>query len=94
MSIADILISFATFLIQKLILPLLPTNLPLISFATFNALLNGSMKHNLAWSFAGLDQFMNLQLVFILLGSIIFAETIFWLVRVALFIVKFFRGGG
>jgi hypothetical protein len=94
MNIADIIISLITFVIQKMITPLLPTNLPLISYATFTDLLSGSLKHNLEWSFAGLNQLFNLQLLFILLGSMVFAEILFWLVRVALFIVKLIRGGG
>jgi hypothetical protein len=92
MSIADIVISLVIFLFQKLILPILPVNLPLISYAEFNAILDGSLKHNLLYAFAGLNNLMNLKLLFILLISIIFAETLFWLIRVGLFIVKFIRG--
>lgn len=94
MSIADVLISLITFIIQKLVLPLLPTNLPFFSIATFNALLNSSLKHNLEWSFAGLNPLFNLQLVFILLIAIIYGEILYWGLRVGIFLAKLFRGGG
>lgn len=94
MVLADIIISLITFIIQKMVVPLLPTNLPLISYSTFNTLLSSSLKHNLEWSFAGLNQLFNLQLLFILLSSMVFAEILFWLVRVALFVIKLIRGGG
>lgn len=92
MSIADIVISLVIFFFQKLILPILPVNLPLLPYATFVATINGSLRHNLIYSFSGLNNFMNLELLFILLISIIFIESLFWLVRIALFIVKFIRG--
>jgi len=92
MSIANIVISIIIFFFQKMILPIMPVNLPLISYSEFNAILTGSLQHNVLYAFAGLNNLMNLQLLFILLISIIFAEMLFWLVRVGLFVVKFIRG--
>ena len=92
MSIADIVLSVITWIFQKLILPIFPTNLPLISYADFSSFLTGSVQHNLIYSFAGLNNLFNLQLLFILLATMIFAEILFWIVRVGIFIVKLIRG--
>lgn len=92
MSIADILLSIVIWIFQNLILPVLPENLPALSFASFQAILNGSLKHNLIYSFAGLGQLMNLKLLFTLTASIIFAELVFWLVKAGFFIIKMVRG--
>lgn len=92
MSIADIIISLIIWVFQKLILPILPINLPLMNFEVFNAMLGGTLKHNLIYAFSGLEQLFNLKLIFILMGSIIFAEVLFWLVRAGFFIIKIIRG--
>ena len=92
MSIADVILSSIIFTFQKLILPVLPVNLPLISFNSFGNTLNGSVKHNLIWAFAGLGQLLNLKLLFILLSSIIVGEILFWLVKAGFFFVKLVRG--
>jgi hypothetical protein len=92
MSIADIILSLITWIFQKLILPVIPTNLPLLSHSSFVDILNGTLQHNLIYSFSGLAPLFNLKLLFILLSSIIFAEIIFWLVRAGFFIVKLVRG--
>lgn len=92
MSVADIILSVLIWIFQKLILPVLPTNLPLVSFDVFTATLNGTLKHNLIYSFAGLNELFNLKLLFILLGSIMVGEVMFWLVRAGLYIAKLVRG--
>lgn len=92
MSVADILLSIVIWLFQKLILPILPINLPALDFLSFQAILQGSLKHNLIYAFAGLNQIMNLNLLFILMSSIIFAEILFWLVKAGFFIIKMVRG--
>lgn len=92
MSIADILLSSVIWIFQKLILPVLPVDLPLLSFDTFTATLQGSLYHNLIYAFAGLNQLFNLKLLFILLSSIIFGEMLFWLVRAGFYLVKLIRG--
>lgn len=92
MSVADILISIVIWIFQKMILPILPVNLPALSFASFEVILQGTLKHNLIYSFAGLNQIMNLKLLFVLMSSIIFAEIVFWLVKAGFFIIKMVRG--
>jgi len=92
MSIANILITLTTWIFQKMILPILPVDLPLISYADFYSTLHGSLKHNLIYSFSGITTLFNLKLVFILLLSIIFAEVLFWLVKAGMFFVKLIRG--
>lgn len=92
MSVADIILSLIIWLFQKLILPILPTNLPALSFASFEAILGGTLKHNLIYSFAGLNEILNIKLIFILMSSIIFAEIVFWLVKAGFFVIKMIRG--
>lgn len=92
MSIADIILSMLIWVFQKLILPVLPVSLPLVSFPAFTSILNGTLKHNLIYSFAGLNELFNLKLLFILLGSIIIGEILFWLVRAGLYVAKLVRG--
>ena len=92
MSLADIIISLITFLLQKLVLPLFPVNLPFLSFATFNSILTGSLSHNLIYSFAGLTGIFNLGLLFILLICIIFAEIVLFGFRTGKWIIEIIRG--
>jgi len=92
MSLADIVISLITFLLQKLVLPLFPVNLPFLPFATFNSTLTGSLSHNLIYSFSGLNSFFNLSLLFIFIICIIFAEITFWGVRAGKWIIEIIRG--
>lgn len=92
MSIADIIISIITWIFQKMILPVLPTNLPLMSYSAFEDVLTGTLQHNIIYSFAGISQIFNIQLLFILLTTIITGELLFWLVKAGLFIVKLVRG--
>lgn len=92
MSVADILLSLVIWIFQNLILPVLPENLPALDILSFEATLQGTLKHNLIYSFSGLTQLFNLKLLFILLTSIIFAELVFWLVKAGFFIIKMVRG--
>lgn len=92
MSIADIIISLITWIFQKMILPVLPTNMPLFSFSAFQNILTGTLSHNLVYSFAGLSGFFNIKLLFILLATIITGELLFWLVKAGFFIIKLVRG--
>lgn len=92
MNFADIIISLITWIFQKIILPVLPTNLPLLSYDAFQDILTGTLQHNLIYSFAGLSQIFNIQLLFILLATIIVGELALWLVKAGFFIVKLVRG--
>lgn len=92
MSIADILLSMIIWIFQTLLLPILPVNLPALSFVSFNEILQGSLKHNLIYSFSGIGQLFNIKLLFILISSIIFAELVFWLIKAGFFIIKMIRG--
>jgi len=92
MSIADIILSIVIWIFQKVILPVLPVDLPLMSWSSFTDILDGTLKHNLIYSFAGLNEIFNLKLLFILLAMMIVGEVLFWLVRAGLFLVKLARG--
>ena len=91
MTVLDIILSLITFLFQKMIIPLLPVNLPFMSFSAFNSTLIG-LEHNLNWAFAGLTNFFNLKLLFTTLLLIISAEIIFWLFRAFKWIIEIIRG--
>lgn len=92
MSIADIVLSLVIFILQKLVLPVLPTNFPLLDLETFNSILRGTLEHNLAHSFVGMSQLFNIELLFILVMSVIVGEILFWLVRAGLWIIGIIRG--
>lgn len=92
MSIADVGINLVNWIFQKMILPVLPVDLPLISYETFYNTLHGSLEHNLTYAFAGLTELFNLKLLFILLLSILTMEVLFWLVKAGFFFVKLIRG--
>lgn len=92
MSLADFIIVLVIWIFQKIILPVLRTDMPYFSFATYQGILEGSVKHNLIWGLAGLNNFMNIELVFILVGVIIFAEILFWLVKAGMYLLKLVRG--
>lgn len=93
MSIADILISLITWIVQKIILPVLPMDLPFLPLNEFAYTLHtSSLLHNVIYSFSGLTAFFNLKLVFTLLISIIAMESLAWLIRVAFFVIKIIRG--
>lgn len=92
MSVADIILSVIIWVFQKLILPVFPYDLPGLSWSEFAGVLNGTLKHNLIYSFAGLNELFNLKLLFILLSSIIVGEILFWLVRAGFYIAKLVRG--
>jgi len=94
MSIADIFISIIIWIIQSILLPILPTNLPFLSFDTFKGILGGTLKHNFIWGLAGLNIFLNLNLIFTLIGVIIFGEICFWGVKAGMFLWKSIRGSG
>lgn len=92
MSLADVVLSMIIWTSQKILLPILPVNLPLYSIGTFSGALNGTLVHNIIYSFAGLTPFFNLKLLFILLSSIIVGEILFWLLKAGFFVIKLLRG--
>lgn len=93
MNIADIIIILVIFIFQKIILPLFPVNLPFFSYASFvNFLENTTMKFNFIWGLAGLNNFINLPLLFTLIIAVIFGEILFWVVKAGFFFVKLIRG--
>lgn len=94
MSLADLLLTLIIWLLQNMVLPILPTHMLGLSFDTFNNILNGTMKHNFIWGLAGLNRFIDLPLFFTIIGIIISAEIIFWGVKAGIFIWNSIRGSG
>jgi hypothetical protein len=94
MSLADLLITLIIWVLQNIIFPILPQNIPALSMDTFNDILGGTLKHNLIWGLAGLNQFIDLDLAFILINTIILAEIIFWGIKAGMFLWKSIRGSG
>lgn len=94
MVIADFFLKLIIFVLQKMVLPLFPVDLPNLSLNEFAGFLQGTLKHNLTWALAGMSSFFNIKLIFILLLSIITAEVLYWSVKAGIFLIKLIRGAG
>jgi hypothetical protein len=91
MNIADLILKLVRFLLQKIIYPILPVNMPIISYDSLASGLIG-LEHNFSWALASLSKFFNLELLFGVLLLITTAEVIFWLVRAGKWIIEIVRG--
>jgi hypothetical protein len=91
MTLLDIILSLVIWILQKMIIPILPVNLPMLSFSSFSNTLAG-LEHNLIWAFAGISSIFDLGLLFTVLQIMIYAEIMLWTIRVILFIIRLVRG--
>jgi len=91
MNIADLILKLVNFLLQKLVYPVLPNEISVLSFSSFSTSLLG-LEHNLNYAFASLDTFFNLQLLFSVIILIASAEIIFWVVRAGKWVIEMVRG--
>ncbi len=90
---SDFLISIVIFLIQKLLLPVLPTSIGFLPVETFSNTLT-TLKANLIYSLSGIGFFMPIDLILSLILLVIFAETSLFLFKMGVFIVNLVRGSG
>jgi len=94
MYIADIVLKFIIFILQKIILPIFPNEVADFSVVQWNTFLQGTLRHNFAWALSGMNAFFNIQLIFILILVIFTAEICYWGVRAGIFIINLIRGSG
>lgn len=93
MSVGDLLIEIVIFLIQRLLLPVLPSSIGFVPIETFTATLDG-LKENFIYSLSGLDFFIPTGLLLGLILLIIFAEVSLFLFKTGVFIINLVRGSG
>jgi hypothetical protein len=94
MSIADYLLTAIIYLIQKLILPLLPENMPFLSFETLTGILNSDVKNDLIFAFSGIGKLLPVNLILIIFLVIIFAEITLTTIKMGIFVINLVRGSG
>lgn len=94
MSIGDLILTAVIFLIQKLVLPLLPDSLPFLPFNTFTAILNSDIKNDLIYAFSGIGKLLPVDLILIFVLVVIFAEITLAMIKMGIFIINLVRGAG
>lgn len=93
MSIADLLINIIIWLVQSIILPVLPTSLPFLPLTSFTEILNGIIG-NLSYSFIGLEFLLPIDLIFMFVLVVLFAEMTLMIFKMGVFIINLVRGSG
>lgn len=93
MSVGDILLSIVIFLIQRLLLPILPTSIPFLPYNSFVATLTG-LETDLTYSLSGLGLLFPVDLLLTMILVIIFAETTLFVFRMGKFVINLVRGSG
>jgi len=91
--IADNLVDVANWLIQTLIYPLFPQNLPFLSYNTYVGVLN-SIKTNEIYIFSVLNKFFPVSLLLIFIIVIISGEITLFLIKGVMFLINLVRGSG
>jgi len=94
MSVADFLISIAIFFLQNLILPILPTNFPLLPYSQLSSLLNSDLKNDIIYAFSGVGKLFPIKFLVLMVVFIISAEVILAFVKMGKFIINLIRGSG
>jgi hypothetical protein len=92
--VADFIISIVNFFIAKLILPLLPTNMPFFPIDTLLAILNSDLKSDVIYAFSGFGKIFPLDLTLIVFLTIISAEISLVLIKMAMYLINLVRGSG
>ena len=93
MSVGDLLITIIIFLVQRLLLPILPSSISFMPIETFTSTLTG-LKENLIYSLSGLNFFLPTGLLLGIILLIIFAEISLFLFKIGVFIINLVRGSG
>ncbi len=91
--IGDSLVDLVNWLIQTIIFPIFPDNLPLLPSSTYLALLQ-SLKGNFIFSFSIIDKFFPIQLLLTFLIVIILAELILFAIKSMTWFLNLVRGSG
>jgi len=93
MSIADAVLNIVIFLIQKLLLPILPTEFPILTLETLKNTLS-EVQNNLVSALAPMNFFMPVNFFLGLLLFVLTAELLLIVFRMGVFIINLFRGSG
>lgn len=93
MSVADILITIVIYLIETLLLPILPVSVGAFTISEFSSGLL-AIKSNLIYGLSGIGFFMPVSLILNLVLLILFAEFSLMLFKMGVFIVNLVRGSG
>jgi len=91
MNIADVVLSLIIWVIQKAILPIIPSEISALPLDDFLKLMTGTMATNYVYSFATWGTFFNLELLFGTIFLILASTVIFFLVRLGLLVISFFK---
>ena len=91
--IGDSLVDLVNWLIQSVIFPLFPDNLPVISSSTYFNTLQG-LKGNFIFTFSAIDKFFPIQLLLSFLIVIILAELILFAIKTMMWFLNLVRGSG
>lgn len=93
MSVGDLTIDVVIFLIQKLLLPILPSSIPFFSYETFLAYTE-SVKKIMIYAFSGVGILFPIDLILLLILVVIFAESFLMIFKMGKFIINLVRGSG
>ena len=93
MSAGDIIITIIIWLYRHTLLPILPTQITFLPIATYQSTLQG-LEGNLAYAFSGVNKLFPLELLLGVVLTIITAELILFLVKIAMFVINVVRGSG
>lgn len=89
----DLGLTIIIFLIQRLLLPILPASISFLPIETFSATLTG-IKTNLIYSLSGVGFFMPVDLILALVLLVIFAEISLMVFKLGVFVLNLVRGSG
>jgi hypothetical protein len=93
MTIADLLIDVINFIVQHILLPILPTNIPFYSVNTFAATL-ATFQENIIQALSGFGFMFPSLLVLTLVLIVILAESALFLFKIGKFLLNVARGSG
>lgn len=92
--VGDFIISIVNFFFAKLIVPILPTNLPLLPIDNLVAVLNSDVKNDIIYAFSGIGSIMPIDWILIVFCVIIFAEVLLVFIKMAMYLINLIRGSG
>lgn len=89
----DLLLSIISWFIKTALVPILPVSIPFFTIETYSGLLNSS-EGFITSSLSGLGSVLDINLVFILAGVVIYAEIILIVFKATVFLINLGRGSG
>jgi len=90
---ANLLLDGVIFIIQKMLLPIMPSNIPFLSLDTYNGFLQ-TAGANLVVAFSGLGDLFCIDFILTFILVILTAELLLFAWKSIVFILNVFRGSG